>query len=100
MRITYALAVAGLFAGAPAMAQVVIATPGNGSATAHDYQADQDRAAGHQNMDAARANAAVGNYGAAAQDQAAARADMHAAHHEEHAAERDSSGAPIILQVR
>jgi hypothetical protein len=99
MRITYALAVVGLFAGAPAMAQVVIATPGN-SASAHDYQADQNRAAGHQNMDAARANAAVGNYDAAAQDQAAARADMHAAHHEEHAAERDSSGAPVILQVR
>jgi hypothetical protein len=102
MRISYALAVAGLLAGGPAMAQVVIATPGN-SSSAHDYQADQDRAAGHQNMDAARANAAVGNYGAAAQDKAAAREDMHAARHEEHAADRDASGAPgapVILEVR
>jgi hypothetical protein len=97
MRISYALTVAGLLAGTPAMAQVVITSPGNGAA-AHDYQADQDRAVGHQDMDAARANAAVGNYSAAAQDQAAAREAMHDAHYQERAAERDSNG--VMLEVR
>jgi hypothetical protein len=100
MRISYALAVAGLLACGPAMAQVVITAPAPATSSAHDYQADQDRAAGHQNMDAARANAAVGNYSAAAQDQAAAHQDMHAAHQQERAADRDASGAPVILQVR
>lgn len=98
MRISYIVAMAGLLACTPAMAQVVITTPDN-SAAVHEDRADQAREAGHQNMGAARANAAVGNYSAAAQDQAAAHQDMHAAHAHEHAAERDSSGAPVILQV-
>jgi len=102
MRISYALAVAGLLASGSAMAQVVVTTPNNGAAAAHDYQSDQDRAAGHQAMDAARANAANGNYAAAAQDQSVAHQDMHAAHQQARAADRDADGAPgapVILQV-
>ncbi|WP_158924035.1 hypothetical protein [Acidisphaera sp. S103] len=99
MRMGYIVAMAGLLAAGPAMAQVVITTPNNGAAAAHEYQSDQARSAGHQNMDAARANAAVGNYSAAEQDKAAAHQDFHAAHHEEHKADRDSSGG-VTLQVR
>jgi hypothetical protein len=98
MRISYALAFVGLLAGTPAMAQIVVTTPGN-DASAHDYQADQDRAVAHQDRDAARANAAVGNYSAAAQDQAASHEAMHEAHHQEHAADRDSNGG-VVLQIR
>jgi hypothetical protein len=81
------------------MAQVVITTPNPRAAEAHDYQADQDRAAGHQNMNAARANAAVGNYSAAERDRAAAHEDFHASHHQEHKADRDGTGG-VTLQVR
>jgi hypothetical protein len=98
MRIGYIVAMAGLLAGAPAMAQVVVTTPNNGAAAAHDYQADRDRAAGHQDMNAARANAAVGNYAAAEQDRAAAHENFHAAHHQEHKADRDSTGG-VVLRI-
>jgi hypothetical protein len=95
MRIGYIVAMAGLLACSPAMAQVVITAPNNGAAAVHEDRADQARDAGHQNMDAARANAAVGNYSAAAQDQAAAHQDMHAAHQEE---QRGARGSPDTLK--
>ena len=96
MRIGYAAAVAALLAGSPAMAQVVIGTPDNGAAQQHQNQADQDRALGRENMDAARQQAAMGNYGAAQQDQQQAHQDWHAAHRQEHAADRDSSGGVVV----
>ena len=95
MRIGYAVAVAALLAGAPAMADVVVSTGNNGDATRHEYRADQDRAAGHQEMNDAHQQAAVGNYGAAAQDQSAARQDMHAAHRQQDDAAHDSSGVTV-----
>ncbi len=98
MRINYVVALVTALAATPALAQVIVTTPDNGAAAAHQYQADQDRAAGRQDMSAARANAATGNYAAAAQDQAAARQNWHAAHHQEHAAERDSRG-PVTVQL-
>ncbi len=97
MRISSLVAIGALLAATPAMAQVIVTTPGNDAAS-HQYQADQERATGRQEMNAARANAAMGNYAAAAQDQAAARQNWHAAHHEEHAANRDGS-APIVVQL-
>jgi hypothetical protein len=98
MRIGYAVAVAAFLAGTPVMAQqVVIGAPDNGAARSHQYQADQDRSAGHQNMEAAHQEAAQGNYGAAARDQQAAHEDWHAAHHQEHDATRDASGGVVIM---
>jgi len=96
MRIGYAVAVAALLAGTPAMAQVIIGGPDNGAAAQHQAQSDQDRAAGRQNMEDAHHEAAMGNYSAAAQDQQAAHQDWHAAHHQEHAADRDSSGGVTV----
>jgi hypothetical protein len=95
MRINYVFALVAALASTPAFAQVVVTTPGN-DAAGHQYQADQDRAAGRQAMHAAHENAAMGNYGAAAQDQAIARQDWHSAHHQEHAARRDSNGGVSI----
>jgi hypothetical protein len=97
MRMGYAVAVAALLAGTPAMAQVVI-SGGDPNAAQHQAQSDQDRAAGRQNMEAAHQEAAAGNYGAAAQDQAAAHQDWHAAHHEQHDADRDGSGG-VTVQI-
>jgi hypothetical protein len=97
MRIGYAVAVATCLAGTPAMAQVIVGTPDNGAAQYHQYQADRDRAAGRQNMEAAHREAAEGNYGAAAQDREAAHEDWHAAHHQEHDAARDSNGGVVIM---
>jgi len=98
MRIGYALTVAAMLASAPAMAQVIVTSPGNDSA-AHQAQADQDRAMAHQERNDARAEAAQGNYGNAARDQAQAHADWHAAHQQEHAADRDASGG-VAVQIR
>ena len=47
MRIGYAVAVAALLAGTPVMAQVIISGGDPIAAQQHQYQADQDRAAGH-----------------------------------------------------
>ena len=98
MRIGYAVAAAALLAGTPAMAQVIIGGGDPNAAAQHQYQADQDRAAGHQNMEAAHQQAAMGNYSAAAQDRAAAHEDWHAAHHQENDAARDSSGG-VTVQI-
>ena len=97
MRVGYVVGALALFAGTSAMAQVVVTTPAPPASSYHQYQADQSREAAHQDMQAARANAAVGNYGAAAQDQEAARQNWHVAHHEEHRAQRDASGRVIVL---
>jgi hypothetical protein len=96
MRIGYTVAVAALLAGTPAMAQVMIGGGDPGAAQQHQYQADQDRAAGRQTMEAAHQEAAMGNYGAAERDREAAHQDWHAAHHQEHDADRDSSGGVSI----
>jgi hypothetical protein len=77
VRISYVFALDATLAASPALAQVIVTTPGN-DAAAHQYQAKQDRAAGWQDMRAARENGAMGNYAAAAQDQAAARESWHA----------------------
>jgi len=92
MRFGYTLAVAALLAASPAMAQVVIGTGDPNAASAHQYQADQDRSAGRANMDAARQEEAMGNYGAAARDREAAHEDWHAAHHQQRDADRDGNG--------
>ncbi|HEY1932114.1 MAG TPA: hypothetical protein VGG99_08895 [Acetobacteraceae bacterium] len=97
MRIAYLLTVGAFLAGTPAVADVTI-TSGTDTGAQHQYQADQDRAAGRQNMDAAHQEAAMGNYGNAARDRAAAHEDRHAAHGQEHAADRDnSSGVTVQL---
>jgi len=97
MRVSYALAVAAFLAATPAMAQVSITT-GNGDSAQHQYDANQDRAAGHANMEASHQEAAMGNYGAAARDREAAHEDWHAAHHQEHAADRDANSG-VTLRV-
>lgn len=94
MRTGYAAVMASLLASAPAMAQMVIG--GDNDSARHEYQADQDRAAGRQEMGQARANAARGDYAAAARDQQAAHQDWHAAHHERHDADRDSNGGVTV----
>lgn len=96
MRVGHVVGVLALLAGTPALAQVVVTTPGTSSGY-HEYRAQQSREAAHQDMRAARANAAVGNYAAAAQDQEAAHRNWHEAHHQEHRAERDASGRVIVL---
>jgi hypothetical protein len=96
MRIGYAVAVAALLAGTPVMAQVIISGGDPIAAQQHQYQADQDRAAGRQNMEAAHQQAAMGNYGAAERDREAAHEDWHAARHQEHDADRDSSGGVTV----
>ena len=96
MRISYAVAVTALLASAPAMAQVIIGGGDPNAAAQHQYQADQDRAAGRQNMQASRDEAAMGNYGAAERDRQAAHQDWHAANHQEHDADRDSSGGVTV----
>jgi hypothetical protein len=98
MHIGYAMAAAALLAATPAMAQITIGGGDPNAAQAHQYQSDQDRAAGRQNMEAAHQEAAMGNYGAAERDQQAAHEDWHAAHHQEHDADRDSrSGATVQI---
>jgi hypothetical protein len=98
MRIGYAVAVATLLAGTPAMAQqVIIGGSDPGAARQHDYQSDQDRAAGRQETNDARQQAAEGNYGNAARDQQAAHQDWHAAHQQQHDADRDASGGVVVL---
>ncbi len=96
MRIGHIVAGLALLAATPALAQVVVTTPGADSGY-HQYRADQSREAAHQDMRAARANAAAGNYAAAAQDQEAAHQNWHAAHHEERRAERDATGRVVVL---
>ncbi|HUB45245.1 MAG TPA: hypothetical protein VMB73_09690 [Acetobacteraceae bacterium] len=97
MRIGYAMAVAAFLAAAPAMAQVSITT-GNDAAQRHQYNSDQDRAAGRANMQASHQEAAEGNYGNAARDRQAAHEDWHAAHHQDHDADRDAhSGVTVRL---
>ncbi len=91
MRIGYAVAVAAaLLAGTPAMAELTI-TSGDNDAARHEYRADQDRAAGRQEMNEARGEAARGDYRDAARDQAEARHDWNAARHQEQDADRDSN---------
>lgn len=96
VRISYVVATIMALAGMPALAQVVVTTPDNGAAAAHQEGAAQDRAAGRQNMQAAHENAAMGNYGIAAQEHAAGKQDFHAARHQEHAARRDSQGGVAV----
>lgn len=91
MRIGYAVAVVALLAGTPAMADLSI-TAGDNDAARHEYRADQDRAAGRQEMNEARGEAARGDYRDAARDQAEARHDFNAARHQEHEADRDNDG--------
>jgi hypothetical protein len=95
MRISYAVAVAAFLAGTPAMAQVIV-SGGDHDSARHEAQADRDRAAGRQNMEAAHQEAAMGNYGAAARDQAAGRQDLHASHHQQRDADRDSHGGVVV----
>jgi hypothetical protein len=98
VRIHYVIALLTGLGATPALAQVIVTTPGNDAAAAHhQYRAEQHRAAGREAMHAARANAAMGNYAAAAQDQAVARHNWHEAHHQEHKAMRDSS--PVAVQL-
>lgn len=91
MRIGYAVAVAALLAGTPAMAQVIVGG-GDNDSTRHEYRADQDRAAGRQEMNDARHEAARGDYRDASRDQAEAHQDWKGARHQEHDADRDSNG--------
>jgi hypothetical protein len=95
MRMGYAVAVAALLAGTPAMAQVTI-TSGDNDAARHEYRADQDRAAGRQEMNEARGEAARGDYRDAARDQTEARQDWSAARHQQQDANRDS-GTTVVL---
>ena len=97
MRIGYAVAISAFLAGTPAMAQLVIGRD-NDSAR-HEYRADQDRAAGRQEMNQAREDAARGDYADAARDQQAARDDWRAAHHERHDADRDRDNNGLTLQL-
>jgi hypothetical protein len=94
MRIGYAAVMAALLVSAPAMAQVIIG--GDNDSVRHEQRADQDRAAGRQEMGQARADAARGDYADAARDQQAAREDWHAAHHQQHDADRDSNGGVTV----
>ena len=98
MRIGYAMAVAAFLAAAPAMAQVSITT-GNDDSARHEYNAQQDRAAGHANMQAAHQEAAMGNYGNAERDREAAHEDWHAAHHQDHAADRDANNGGVTVRL-
>jgi hypothetical protein len=95
MRIGYAVAVAALLAGSPAMAQVIIGG-GDNDAARHEYRADQDRAAGRQEMNEARGEAARGDYRDAARDQTEAHHDWNAARHQEQDAARDSNGGVTV----
>jgi len=91
MRISYAAAVAVMLAGTPAMAQVIVGG-GDNDAARHEQRADQDRSAGHQEMNEARHEAARGDYRDAARDQGEANQDLKAARHHEHEADHDSDG--------
>jgi hypothetical protein len=91
MRIGYAVAVAALLAGTPAMADFSITAGGDNASARHAYRADQDRAAGRQEMNEARGEAARGDYRDAARDQAEARQDWRAARQQDHAADRDDN---------
>ena len=96
MRVGHVVGVLALLAGPPALAQVVVTTPGTAPGY-HEYRAQQSREAAHEDMRAARENAAMGNYAEAARDQEAARHNWREAHHQEHRAERDSTGRVIVL---
>ncbi len=95
MRIGYAAALAAFLAATPAMAQLTI-TNSNDEFARHEYNANQDHAAGRQNMEAAHQEAAMGNYGAAARDQQAAHEDWHAAHHQRYDANRDANSGVTL----
>ena len=96
MRIGYAMAVTAILAASPAMAQITIGGGDPYASSQHQYQADQDRAAGRQNMEAAHQEAAMGNYGAAERDREAAHEDWRASHHQEHDADRDNNGGVTV----
>ena len=91
MRIGYAVAVAALLAGTPAMAQVIVGG-GDNDAARHEQRADQDRSAGRQELSEAHHEAARGDYRDAARDQAEAHQDWNGARHQEHDADHDSNG--------
>lgn len=99
MRIGYVIAAAAFLAASPAMADVVISSGPGDAGAAHQYQANQDRAAGHANMEAAHEQAAEGNYGNAARDRAAAHEDWHAARHQQFQANRDNDSGTTV-QIR
>jgi hypothetical protein len=95
MRFGYAVALAAFFAAAPAVAQLTV-TNGNDESARHEYNANQDRAAGRQNMEAAHQEAAMGNYRSAARDQQAAHEDWHAAHHQQYDSNHDANSGVTL----
>ena len=95
MRIGYALVMAGLLAGSPAMAQVVIG--GGNDAERHEYRADQERAAGRHDMRESREREAMGDYRGAARERAEAREHWGEAREQRERAERDSNRGGVRL---
>ena len=96
MRIGYAVTVAAMLAGTPAMAQVIIGGGDPNAAAAHEYNADRARDAGRANMEASREAAARGDYYMAERYRDAAHEDWRAAHHEQRDADRDRSGGMVF----
>ena len=95
MRIGYALAVAGILAGSPAMAQVIIG--GGDDAARHDYRADQERNAARRDMRESRERAAMGDYRGAERERERAREHWAESREQRERAERDADRGGVRL---
>ncbi len=96
MRIGYAMAAAALLAATPAMAQITIGGGDRDAARRTSINADRDRTAGRQNMEAAHRRRRWATIAPRIATKQAAHEDWHAAHHQEHDADRDSRGGVTV----